>query len=97
MFCMKHRRYNLGSLIACLKPSLAPLSGVRPTVSRLILASARIRSSSVSHFVVSGKSGRRYAAAMATAKVTTPSIIKSLEEVSQFSNLVPKQPTIASL
>jgi hypothetical protein len=58
---------------------MAPLFGARPPVSRAIRSNARVRSSGVSHLVVRGESGSRYMAATATANVTTPSILKSLE------------------
>ena len=80
MFCMKQSTYNFGSRMACANPARGPLLGAKPTVSSLIRLSAKIRSSSVSHLVVSGKSGRRKAAAIATAKVTMPSMMKSLHK-----------------
>lgn len=63
---------SLGSVRACLKPAIAPRDSCRPTVSLLILKSAKILCSGVSQRVVRGWSGSIQKATMATATVTIP-------------------------
>ena len=72
---MKANSHRRGSRMACIKPARALLEGSSPAVSRAIRSCASCRSAGVSQRVVSGWSGSRNMAAMATPKVTAPSIL----------------------
>lgn len=76
-FCMKQNNHVLGSLHACLNPSIELTGSVEsPTRSRSMRACAISRSSGVSQEVVKGVLGRRKKPNMATRAVTAPSLGK---------------------
>jgi hypothetical protein len=78
-FCMKQNNHVLGSLHACLRPSMELTGSVEsPTRSRSIRECASSRSSWLSHDVVSGVLGRRKKPNMATTAVTAPSLREKL-------------------
>ena len=77
MCCMKAKSHNFGSEAASLRPARALVFSLCPTVSLVILASASFLCSGVSHFVVSGLSGRVSIDKTATRKVAAPWMMKS--------------------
>lgn len=99
-FCMKQNNHVLGSLHACLRPSIELTGSVEsPTRSRSMRACASSRSSGLSQEVVKGVLGRRKKPKMATRPVTAPSLHScvSLESISVVSTcLHDEQPSPTS-
>jgi hypothetical protein len=78
-FCIKQNNQVLGSLQACLRPSIMLTSSVEsPTRSRCIRACASSRSRGVSQRVVSGVLGSTKNPTIATKAVAAPSLSKTL-------------------
>lgn len=75
--CMNAKSHSFGSLAASLRPAIALVLVLWPTVSFVILDSASCRCSGDSHFVVSGLSGRVRMERQATRKVAAPWIMNS--------------------
>jgi hypothetical protein len=74
-FCIKQNNQVLGSLHACLSPSIELTGSVEsPTRSRSMRACASSRSSGLSQEVVRGVLGRRKKPKIATRPVTAPSL-----------------------
>jgi hypothetical protein len=74
-FCMKQNSHVLGSLHACLRPSIELTGSLEsPTRSRSMRACASSRSCGFSHDVVRGVLGRRKKPNMATRPVAAPSL-----------------------
>lgn len=91
-FCIKQNNHVLGSLHACLSPSIELTGSVEsPTRSRSMRAWASSRSSGLSQDVVRGVLGRRKKPKMATRPVTAP----SLEEYVSFLTVLRKVDVIA--